>query len=91
MEKTITKDGSHGYIYAEPIHVFEAFSDIAEKIDSKLLDNITFYADEGVLEYDQTLTNKHIRVTFDMTQGTSEIVNDLLQWLFSLLDSMANI
>ena len=91
MNKAITKDGSHGYIYADPIHVFEAFSDIAERIDSKLLDNITYDVEEGVLEYDQTLTNKHIRVTFDMTQGTPEIVTDLMQWLFSLLDSMANI
>ena len=76
-------------IYEQPEHVFEAFMDIYERLDSKLFKNITFDRAEGVLEYDSI--RGHIVKTFDLTQGTPEVVADVMQWLFSMLDGAANL
>lgn len=77
-------------IYNSPEHVFEAFSDIQEALHNKIFENIVFNADEGVLEYDSTLTGEHLRVVFDYTQATPEITADVLQWMFSMLDTIVN-
>ena len=75
-------------IYNNPIHVFEAFSDILEITGNGIFDNICFFPDEGYLTYEAY--GKPIKKFFDMTQGTPELVADLMDWLFSMLDAVAN-
>lgn len=75
-------------IYENIGDVFEAFRDILEEIGTGDFENIKMDAGEGVIEYD--CYGKHIRRVFDMTMNTKELVADVLQWVFSMLDSIAN-
>lgn len=75
-------------IYNKPGHVYEAFTDILERTGTGCFENITFDEQEGVLQYD--VYGKHITRIFDYDQGTPEVVTDMLQWFFSMLDGIAN-
>ena len=80
----------HDTIYQQPDEVVEAFRDILEATNNTFFQNITYDDLEGILEYDNNL-GEHFVKPFDLTQGTPEIVADLLQWLFSMLDAAANL
>lgn len=77
-------------IYQDPTHVFEAFTDILEAIRSDLFSNVSFDEAEGSLTY-YVYGETKVQKLFDMTQGTPEVVADMLQWLFSMLDGAANL
>ena len=85
---TKTFDATTEQIYTIPEHVYEAFTDIKNCFKGCMFENIQFDAAEGVLEYD--VFDKHIVKPFDMTQAAPEIAADMIQWLFSMLDAMAN-
>jgi hypothetical protein len=76
-------------IYNQPDDVFEAFTDILEATGSGIFKNIQFDYLDGVLEYDSTAG--HCVKYFNMEQGTPELVSDIMQWLFSMLDAAANL
>lgn len=77
-------------IYTDPMNVFDAFSDIWERIGSSFFENITYDDNEGVIEYDVPDTNRHIVKVFDKSQGLPEYTADVMQWLFSMLDGAVN-
>lgn len=76
-------------IYQQPDEVFEAFTDILEATGSSFFKNIQFDFLEGALEYDSDAG--HCVKYFNMEQGTPELVADVMQWLFSMLDAAANL
>lgn len=76
-------------IYSTPGDVFEAFKDIIEAFGCKPFENITFDIENGRLEYD--CYGKHIIKLFDMEQAEPEQATDVIQWLFSMLDTIANL
>lgn len=88
--KTVIKDDNR-MIYTDPLHVFKVFSDIIERLGTGLFDNITYDDDNGVIEYDVPDIGKHIIKVFDMKQARPEIAADVLQWVFSMLDSIVNV
>lgn len=75
--------------YTSVADIFEAFRDILEKIGTGDFENIKMDAGEGVIEYD--CYGKHIRRVFDLTMPPEELVADVLQWLFGMLDAIANL
>ena len=87
--KTKRFDKTTEQIYTIPSHVFDAFEDIAKCFKECIFENITFDSDKGILEYD--VFEKHIVKPFDMSQATPEIAADMVQWMFSMLDAMANL
>ena len=76
-------------IYTDPLHIMEAFSDIASCFNHNIFEDIVYDDEQGTLSY--TVYGKRITRVFDMTQATPEIAQDILQWVFSMLDAMANI
>ena len=75
-------------IYSDPITLFAAFSDILEVTGNGIFKNICFFPDEGYLTYEAY--GKPIKKVFNMQQGTPELASDLMDWLFSMLDAVAN-
>ena len=82
-------DMNDNSMYKDPADVYEAFTSILATIGSSFFRNISFDSVEGVLEYDTD--SGHCVKPFDLTQGTPEIVADVMQWLFSMLDAAANL
>lgn len=76
-------------IYKDPGYVFEAFGDIIKTTGNDIFDKIVFYEDEGVLTYEAY--GKPIKKIFNMDQGTPELTADIMDWLFSMLDAIANL
>ena len=85
---TIILHDDNRAIYTAPGNVWEAFSDILEKIGAGPFENIHFDEYEGYIEYD--CYDRHIKRIFNLNQGTPEIAADVLQWAFSMLDCIAN-
>ena len=88
--KTIIKD-TNEVIYTDPLHVFEAFMDITERIGTGLFENIVYRDDDGVIEYDVPEIGKHIVKVFDTDQATPDLAMDVMQWVFSMIDSIVNL
>jgi len=75
-------------IYKTQAAIFGAFGDILERTGTGAFENIVMDIDEGILEY--TAYGKKVRRVFDMTMTNDELLADTLQWLFGMLDAIAN-
>jgi hypothetical protein len=74
-------------------HMMEAFNDILEAMNNKLFKDIELIQDnEGIaIRYYVTINDKQITKYFETDQGEPELKADIMEYLFSMLDGVANI
>ena len=92
MEKITWKAREHETDY--PIdHMMEAFDDILAAMSNKLFKDIELIQDnEGIaIRYYVTINDKQITKYFETDQGEPELKADIMEYLFSMLDGVANI
>lgn len=75
-------------------HMIEAFADIYQCMKSDLFDNLEYgHTADGqpALWYDVVPTDTAICKVFNADQGAPELKADIITYLFSMLDSAANL
>lgn len=88
MKKSIILPDEDKVIYTDVDTVLEIFEEVYSKLRNDLFTNIEY--NNGVLDYD-TKYGTHITKIFDMDQGAPEVVSDVMQYLFSMLDASINL